>query len=181
MLILPAIDLRGGQCVRLRQGDYSQETVFGSDPVALALRWVEQGAPYTLHWAFIKPVRHDLPAVKTRGWSYPIDAFVSARLEQAGIRPSPRADRVTLIRRLSLDLRGLPPSLAEVDAFLADESPDAYPKLVDRMLASPRYGEKMAEIWLDLARYGDTSGYNQDSTREMWLWRDGVIDAFNRN
>ena len=148
----------------------------------LLTRWIEQGAPYTLHWAFIKPVRSEVPHVKASTWQkHPIDAFVMARLEQAGIRPSPQADRVTLIRRLSLDLRGLPPSLAEVDAFLADNSDDAYAKLVDRMLASPRYGEKMAQLWLDLARYGDTSGYNQDSTRQMWLWRDGVIKAFNDN
>ena len=148
----------------------------------LLTRWIEQGAPYTLHWAFIKPVCSEVPHVKASTWQkHPIDAFVMARLEQAGIRPSEKADSVTLIRRLSLDLRGLPPSLAEVDAFLADNSDDAYAKLVDRMLASPRYGEKMAQLWLDLARYGDTSGYNQDSTRQMWLWRDGVIKAFNDN
>ena len=90
---------------------------------------------------------------------------------ETGIKPSPPADRPTLVRRLSFDLRGLPPTLAEVDEFLADKSDDAYAKLVDRMLASPRFGEKMAQLWLDLARFGDTSGYNQDSTRQMWLWR----------
>jgi hypothetical protein len=123
-----------------------------------------------------------VPAVARAEWvKNDIDAFIRARLENAGIQASPPADRATLIRRLSLDLRGLPPSLSEVDAFLSDESKDAYAKLVDRMLASPRYGEKMAQLWLDLARFGDTSGYNQDSTRQMWLWRDGVIDAFNSN
>ncbi len=145
-------------------------------------RWIAAGAEYQRHWAFVKPVRHAMPAIAQANWlKNEIDAFILARLEAAGIKPSPPAERETLIRRLSLDLRGLPPSLAEVDAFLADQATDAYDRLVDRMLASPHYGEKMAQIWLDLARCGDTSGYNQDSTRQMWLWRDAVIDAFNRN
>jgi hypothetical protein len=148
----------------------------------LLRRWIEQGAEYRLPWAFVKPTRPEVPKVKNPAWArHEIDAFVMARLDKAGIRPSPQADRATLVRRLSLDLRGLPPSLAEVDEFLADPSADAYAKLVDRMLASPHYGEKMAQLWLDLARFGDTSGYNQDSTRQMWVWRDGVVDAFNKN
>src|ERR1043165_2928234 len=126
----------------------------------LIKRWIDQGAPYQMHWAFVKPARPAVPKVKNRSWvKNEIDAFILHRLEQEGLPPSPPADRVTLIRRLSLDLRGLPPSLQEVDAFLADTSPDAYEKLVDQMLASPRYGEKMALTWLDLARFGDTSGY----------------------
>ena len=145
-------------------------------------KWIDQGAPYKVHWAFVNPVRPPLPAVKDKAWvKNEIDAFILARLEQAGLKPSPRADKTTLIRRLSLDLRGVPPSLAEVDEFLADSAPDAYAKLVDRMLASPRYGEKMALLWLDLARFGDTSGFENDSTRQMWLWRDWVINAFNKN
>ena len=148
----------------------------------LIRRWIAAGAEYQRHWAFVKPRRPAVPAVVNERWARnEIDTFVLARLEQAGIKSSPPAERETLIRRLSLDLRGLPPTLAEVDAFLADETTDAYDRLVDRMLASPHYGEKMAQIWLDLARFGDTSGYNQDSTRQMWLWRDAVIDAFNRN
>jgi hypothetical protein len=145
-------------------------------------RWIAAGAEYQRHWAFVKPVRHPMPAVQQASWiKNEIDGFILARLEQASIKPSPPAERETLIRRLSLDLRGLPPTLAEVDAFLADQTTDAYDRLIDRMLASSHYGEKMAQIWLDLARFGDTSGYNQDSTRQMWLWRDAVIDAFNRN
>ena len=148
-------------------------------------RWIAEGAAYSQHWAFIKPVRPAIPNVKLPTWQQPIDAFVMARLEHAGIRPSQQADKITLIRRLSLDLRGLPPSAQEVYEYLADAEKtserEAYARLVDRMLASPHYGEKMAQLWLDLARYGDTSGYNQDSTRQMWLWRDGVIKAFNDN
>jgi len=154
----------------------------------LLKRWIDQGAEYQLHWAFVKPRRPAVPSVKNRAWiRNEIDAFILARLEDAGLQPSPQADPVTLIRRLSFDLRGLPPTLDEVGLFinaLRDPSttpPAAWEQLVDRMLASPRYGEKMALIWLDLARYGDTSGYHMDSTRQMWPWRDWVIDAFNRN
>jgi hypothetical protein len=148
----------------------------------LLKRWIAEGAEYKLHWAFIKPAAHQPPTVADQAWiKNDVDRFVLAKLEKAGIKPSPPADRATLVRRLSFDLRGLPPTLAEIDEFLADKSEDAYENLVDRMLASPRFGEKMAQLWLDLARFGDTSGYNQDSTRQMWLWRDGVIDAFNKN
>src|SRR5262249_35864466 len=129
----------------------------------LIKRWVDEGAEYQGHWAFTKPVRPKLPPVKDKMWARnEIDHFILAKLDEAGFKPSPRADRPTLIRRLSLDLRGVPPSLAEVDEFLKDQSADAYEKLVDRMLASPRYGEKMALSWLDLARFGDTSGFHQD-------------------
>ena len=111
----------------------------------------------------------------------PIDAFVLQRLEREGLKPSPEADRATLLRRVSLDLTGLPPTPAEVDAFLADKSPNAYEKVVDRLLPSPRYGERMAFPWLDAARYADSNGYQTDGERFMWRWRDWVIDAFNRN
>ncbi|MCE9533475.1 MAG: PSD1 and planctomycete cytochrome C domain-containing protein [Planctomycetes bacterium] len=148
----------------------------------LLTKWIDQGAEYKAHWSFIKPVRPTIPEVKDKAWiKNEIDAFILAKLEHAGLKPSPRADKTTLIRRLSFDLRGLPPSLQEVDEFLADKSPDAYEKLVDRMLASPRYGEKMAVLWLDLARFGDTSGFENDSSRQMWMWRDWVIGAFNKN
>ena len=154
----------------------------------LLVRWIEEGAEYQLHWAFVKPERPQTPRVKNKTWlKNEIDAFVLARLEAAGLEPSLPAEPTTLIRRLSLDLRGLPPTLAEVDEFVnAWHSAGAkrgivWEQWIDRMLASPRYGEKMAVGWLDLARFGDTSGYHMDSTRQMWLWRDWVIDAFNRN
>jgi hypothetical protein len=145
-------------------------------------RWIEQGAPWSEHWAFIPPRKPALPHVRNPGWARnPLDTFVLARLEKEGLSPSPEADRETLIRRLSLDLIGLPPTPAEVDAFLADPSPDAYQKVVDRLLASPRYGERMALPWLDGARYADSNGYQADYERFMWPWRDYVIDSFNAN
>ena len=111
----------------------------------------------------------------------PIDQFILARLEREGLKPSPEADKATLLRRVTYDLTGLPPTPAEVDAFLADRSPDAYEKRVDALLQSPHYGERMAMPWLDAARYADTHGYHIDSLRGMWPWRDWVINAFNRN
>ena len=145
-------------------------------------RWISEGAVYRQHWAFVAPVRPSIPAVKNRVWPRnPIDAFVLARLERKGLRPAREADRYTLIRRLSYDLTGLPPTISEVDAFARDERPDAYERLVERLLASPHYGERMAVKWLDLARYADTHGYHIDSHRDMWRWRDWVIDALNRN
>jgi hypothetical protein len=149
--------------------------------VALLRLWIDQGAKYEGHWAFTPPRRPAVPKVALGPVRNPIDSFVLARLQREGLRPSPEADRTTLIRRVTLDLTGLPPTPAEVDAFLADRSPDAYEKVVDRLLASPRYGERMAVPWLDLARYADTHGYHIDSGREMWRWRQWVIDAFNRN
>src|SRR5207302_1538651 len=110
-----------------------------------------------------------------------IDPFILARLEREGLAPAPEADRTTLLRRVTLDLTGLPPGLAEVDDFLADTAPGAYERAVDRLLASPRYGERLATRWLDAARYADTNGYQSDGERVMWRWRDWVIDAFNRD
>ena len=134
------------------------------------------------HWAYVKPERPDLPKVQNSVWvKNSIDNFVLARLEKEGLCPSPEASKETLIRRLSLDLTGLPPSVEQVDAFLADNSPDAYEKLADRLLASSHYGEHWARVWLDLARYADTNGYERDRTRSMWLYRDWVIEAFNKN
>ncbi len=145
-------------------------------------RWVEQGAKWQPHWSFVPPARPPLPAVKDASWPRnPIDHFVLARLEREGLGPSPEADRTTLLRRAALDLTGLPPAPAEVDAFLADDSPGAYERVVDRLLSSPRYGERMAVRWLDAARYADTNGYQSDGERTMWRWRDWVIDAFNAN
>ncbi len=145
-------------------------------------QWVAQGAPYAPHWAFVPPTRPSLPQVRQSAWvRNPVDRFILARLEALGLPPSPEADRPTLVRRVSQDLRGLPPTLAEVNAFVGDTRPDAYERMVDRMLASPHYGERMALKWLDLARYADTHGYHIDSHRDMWRWRDWVIDAYNRN
>jgi hypothetical protein len=166
----------------LRMPPVYSGTTLSKREIELLERWVQQGAPWEKHWSFLPPRRPDLPAVKNANWPRnPIDYFVLARLEKGGMAPSPEADRATLIRRATLDLTGLPPSPAELDAFLKDSSPDAYEKVVDRLLASPRYGERMAERWLDAARYADTNGYQTDGERYMWRWRDWVIDAFNRN
>jgi hypothetical protein len=144
--------------------------------------WIAQGAEYKPHWAFIKPVRPTLPPVQSAAWvRNPIDRFILAKLEREGLKPSPEVDRATLIRRVSLDLTGIPPTPQEVDAFVKDSSPNAYEKVVDRLLASPRYGERMAMNWLDGARYADSNGYQADYERYQWRWRDWVIDAYNRN
>jgi hypothetical protein len=145
-------------------------------------RWIADGATYADHWAFVPPTRPAVPKLDRGARAKnAIDHFILARLKQAGLKPSPEADRITLIRRLSLDLTGLPPTPAEVNSFLGDTRPDAYERLVDRLLDSERYGERMAVRWLDLARYADTHGFHIDSHRDMWLWRDWVIGAFNRN
>ncbi len=144
--------------------------------------WIAQGAEYRSHWAYTPPVRPSLPAVKDTAWTRnEIDRFVLARLEREGLTPSPRASKAQLLRRVTFDLTGLPPTVAELEAFLADSSPRAYEKVVDRLLASPHYGERMAMPWLDLARYADTHGFHIDSKRDMWAWRDWVINAFSRN
>jgi hypothetical protein len=150
--------------------------------IAKLRAWIDQGAKYEEHWAYVKPLRPPLPAVKNRAWvQSDIDYFILARLKKEGLSPSPEADRETLIRRVSLDLTGLPPTLAEVDAFLADRAADAYEKVVDRLLASPHYGEHQARPWLDQARYADTNGYEKDDRRTIWPYRDWVIAAFNRD
>jgi hypothetical protein len=156
-----------------------------SDQVELFRRWIAQGAPYRDHWAFIPPERPAVPtppaSAEVTALANPVDAFIADRLAQDNLRISPEADRTTLVRRATLDLTGLPPSPEEVDAFLADASPKAYENLVDRLLDSPRYGERMAVDWLDAARYADTHGYHLDSGRDMTAWRDWVIRAFNDN
>jgi Protein of unknown function (DUF1553)/Protein of unknown function (DUF1549)/Concanavalin A-like lectin/glucanases superfamily/Planctomycete cytochrome C len=150
--------------------------------IDLIKQWIDQGAKWEQHWAFVPPVRRPLPQTKLQGWARNgIDAFILARLEREGLKPSSEATREALIRRVTLDLTGLPPTPAEIDAFLGDPSPDAYEKVVDRLLASPRYGERMAADWLDVARYADTHGYQMDRYRATWAWRDWVINAFNQN
>jgi len=150
--------------------------------IATLRKWIEQGAEYTQHWAYVKPVRSALPAVKNAAWAVnEIDRFILARLEAEGLQPNAQADRYALIRRLSIDLTGLPPSVAEADAFVADTAPDAYEKLVDRLLAKPTYGERWAQTWLDLARYADSQGYANDPDRTIWRWRDWLIQALNDN
>jgi hypothetical protein len=145
-------------------------------------QWILQGALWEAHWSFLPPAQVEPPAVERAGWvRNPIDRFILAKLEEQGLLPAPEADRPTLLRRVTLDLTGLPPTPEEVDALVSDHSPDAYEKVVDRLLASPRYGERMATIWLDAARFADTNGYQVDRDREMHAWREWVIRAFNAN
>jgi len=160
----------------------SAERQPSAEQVEVVRLWIEQGAKWETHWAYERPERPELPAVSRADWvRNEIDRFVLARLDAEGLQPSEEADKRTLLRRLSLDLTGLPPTPEEVDQFLEDRSPNAYERQVERLLASPRYGERMAIQWLDLARYADTHGYHIDSLRQMWPWRDWVIRAFNEN
>lgn len=147
---------------------------------ALLRQWIAAGAPYAEHWAFVAPQRPAKPAVKDEAWARnDLDRHVLASLEAQGMKPQPEATRETLIRRVSLDLTGVPPTLAEIDAFVDDKAADAYERVVDRLLASPRYGERLATPWLDAARYADSHGFQQDDERSMWRWRDWVIEAYN--
>ncbi len=153
--------------------------------VALLKQWISEGAKYEGHWAFTSPVRPAVPELAdvtaNTATTNPIDRFILARLQLVNLQPAPRADKETLLRRVTLDLIGLPPTIAEMDAFLADDSPQAYEKVVDRLLLSPAYGERMALPWLDYARYADSNGFQSDGSRDLWAWRDWVIDAYNRN
>jgi mono/diheme cytochrome c family protein len=161
--------------------------------IATLAAWIDAGAPWpdnlagddkpaNLHWSFLKPVRRDPPAVKQNDWvRNPIDAFVLARLEKEGIKPSPEAPKETLLRRVSLDLTGLPPTPQEIDAFLSDTSPDAYDKQVERLLSSSAYGERWGRHWLDAARYADSNGYSHDNPRSIWKYRDWVVSAVNQD
>jgi hypothetical protein len=162
----------------------------GEEQIALIRAWIDQlskdagagAGPRSTHWAYGKPVRPEIPRVGNARWvRNPIDAFVLARLEAEGLEPSPEAGRATLLRRVSLDVIGLPPTPEEVEAFLADTRPDAYERVVDRLLASPHYGERWARPWLDMARYADSHGFEKDGLRVAWKWRDWVIDALNRD
>jgi hypothetical protein len=149
---------------------------------ALLIRWIEQGAEYKPHWSFIPPEQLEVPEVAQKEWvENPIDNFVVAKLQSSGLQPSPPAARERLLRRVTFDLTGLPPTLEEIDAFLADDSPEAYEKVVDRLLGTPAYAERMALDWMDLSRYADSHGYHADGYRLMWPWRDWVIKAFNQN
>jgi mono/diheme cytochrome c family protein len=187
----------------LGEGDESQMPLGGaalkSPQIELIRKWIDQGAVWPegerasgregerasslqQHWAFVAPTRPKPPGVKNSSWvRTPIDDFILARLEKQGLTPSSEADKVTLIRRLSLDLTGLPPTIEEVDQFTGDASPDAYGKLVDRLLGSPHYGERWGRWWLDAARYADTNGFEKDRSRSIWPYRDWVIDAFNKD
>lgn len=150
--------------------------------IAVLTRWIEQGAKYKPHWSFIKPEKLEIPTPKLTGWAkLPIDHFILERLEKENLVPSGEASREDLIRRASFDLAGLPPTLAEIDAFVADRSPGAYEKVIDRLLRSPAYGERMASEWMDVSRYADSDGYLDDKHRDLSPWRDWVIGAFNRN
>jgi hypothetical protein len=185
--IVPGEPAASGMLERINSPDPAEQMPppgssrrLSEDQKRLLDRWIGEHAPYAAHWAFVTPERPEPPAVRRPAWvRNPIDAFVLAELEAAGLEPSPEADRPTLIRRLSADLIGLPPTPAEVDAFVADRSPDAYERLVDRLLASPHYGERMALPWLDAARYADSNGFQQDGDTWQWIWRDWVVEALN--
>src|SRR5262245_14459089 len=156
-----------------------------SNRIAIALVLIVAAAcpaaePASTHWAYVAPVRPAFPAVTNEPWARTgVDRFVLARLQHDGLSPSPEASRAILIRRLSFDLIGLPPSIAEVDQFQTDTRPDAYERLVDRLLGSPQFGEKWARHWLDLARYADSHGFQRDELREIWPYRDWVVQALN--
>ncbi|GMW00377.1 MAG: hypothetical protein AMXMBFR84_15140 [Candidatus Hydrogenedentota bacterium] len=175
---------------RITSGDPSEKMpppdskrVLDSTQIEKLVRWVREGAEYKPHWAFIPLADTPLPDIRdSAGWAKtPVDLFILERLQAEGLTPSPQANKEILIRRVSMDLTGLPPSLEEIDAFLADEAPGAYERLVDRLLESPAYGERMTNEWLDLARYGDTYGYQADVEMFVWPWRDWVIRAFTEN
>ena len=160
----------------------SSNKILSEEEKTLLKRWIAEGAVYKKHWAFVAPVRPPLPKVHQTSWpNNAIDRFILARLEEEGLKPSPEADKRTLIRRATLDLIGEPPTPKEVDAFLADKSPNAYEKVVDRLLASPKYGERMAIDWMDCSRYADSNGFQSDYERFQYRWRDWVIDAYNKN
>jgi hypothetical protein len=160
----------------------SKKPPLTAEEIELVKRWVNEGAPFDAHWAYVKPQRPPLPVAKNASWiRNPIDNFIAFRQEERGLLPASEADRRTLIRRLSLDLIGLPPNPVEIDAFVTDERSSAYDELVDRLLSSPHYGERMAQYWLDVVRYADSGGYHSDNDRAVWLYRDYVIQAFNDN
>ncbi len=166
----------------MRMPPKSSNKFLNDDERKLLTQWILEGAEYKKHWAFVAPVRPTLPKVKLASWvRNPIDSFILEKLEERGLKPAPEADKRTLIRRASLDITGIPPTPSEVQAYIADKSPNAYEKVVDRLLASPRYGERMAMDWMDYARYADSNGYQADFERFQWRWRDWVINAYNKN
>jgi hypothetical protein len=161
---------------------YAKKPAMTEEQIATLTEWIRQGAEYEPHWAFVAPQKPAVPEVKDKAWPRtPIDHFVLAKLESKGIKPSPEADKETLVRRVHMDLLGLPPSPEVIDAYMADTSEKAYENMVDRALASPHYGERMAIDWLDIARYGDSNAIHHEMVRTSWPWRDWVINAFNKN
>ena len=187
--IVPGDPVRSLVMQRLRAGSErhrmpppDSNLTISEDEIALIERWIASGEAYTKHWAFVPPVKAEVPEVAGDAWCRnEIDHFVLAELERRGIKPSPEADRATLLRRVYLDLTGLPPTPEQIDAFVGDARADAYERVVDELLASAHYGERMALMWLDVARYADTNGYHHDNERSQWPWRVWVIDAFNDN
>ncbi len=166
----------------LRMPPQNSHLTLSATEIGLVRTWVEQGAKYEKHWSFVPPVRPTVPMVSNPRWvKNPIDAFIMARLDKEGLKPSAYAPRETLLRRVSLDLTGLPPTLNEIDDFLKDRSSNAYEKVVDRLLGSPRFAERMVWDWMDLARYSDTNGFQEDRARPMWYWRDWATQAINNN
>jgi hypothetical protein len=160
----------------------SKKSPLSADEVALIHRWIDEGAEYDAHWSYVKPTRPAVPAVRQTEWPVnPIDHFILARLEAKGLAPSPEADKRTLLRRLSFDVLGLPPTPKDLAEFEADDSPKAYARVVDRLITSKHFGERMAMYWLDMVRYADTGGYHSDNHRDVWAYRDYVIKAFNDN
>ena len=165
---------------RMPPADHAKQLT--AKQIAVLTEWVRQGAEYQQHWSFLPPTRPKKPSVRQQEWARNgIDGFVLRKLEQRGLVPAQEASRETLIRRVAFDLTGLPPTLAEIDAFLADNEPGAFERVVDHYLKSDAYGEHMSRHWMDLARYADTNGYQYDTERQMWVWRDWVIDAYNQN
>ncbi|MCH2210572.1 MAG: DUF1549 domain-containing protein, partial [Fuerstiella sp.] len=168
--------------LRMPPSDAPDREGLSAQQIEVLTRWIRQGAVWAEHWSFVPPTRPSLPAVSDAAWPRNgIDFFVRSRIAREGLEPAPAADRITLLRRVTLGLTGIPPTITEVDAFMTDDSPDAYEQVVARVLGSPRYGEHMALAWLDAARYADTSGYQVDWERFMWPWRDWVVDAYNAN
>ncbi|MEC9095639.1 MAG: PSD1 and planctomycete cytochrome C domain-containing protein, partial [Planctomycetota bacterium] len=166
----------------LRMPPAEHRTPLSTNEKHLIQTWIQQGAAYQTHWAFKAPQRPELPSIRFAQWPRnTIDYYILAKLEDQQLRPAEEADREDLIRRLAFDLTGLPPTLEDIDIFLADDSPSSYENLVEKYLSSPSYGENMASVWLDLARYADTNGYQYDTERQHWVWRDWVIHAYNQN
>ena len=172
----------GDPALRMPPTDVPEKDRLSRAQINVVSRWLQQGADWAQHWSFVPPKRPTLPPVNDVSWPRSgLDYFVLNRLEREGLAPAPLADGLRLLRRATLALTGVPPTIEEVDAFLADPSPDAYEQAVERLLNSPRYGEHLTLAWLDAARYADTSGYQADWERFMWPWRDWVVDAYNAN
>jgi hypothetical protein len=167
---------------KYRMPDPESHLSLSDEEKAILIRWIDEGAVYKPNWALVKPRESDIPELSNVHWvKNGVDHFIVHKLEQEGLQPAPRADKEILLRRLSLDLTGLPPTLAEIDEFLKDTAPDPYEKQVDRLFSSPHYGEKIAVDWLDLARFADSHGYTVDRLRDMSPYRDWFIQAFNEN